>query len=51
MRSDGSVACWGFDYYGQATPPAGSFDSVSAGVGSPHLRGEERRLSRLLGLR
>ena len=28
---DGSVACWGSDYYGQATPPAGSFVSVSAG--------------------
>ena len=27
----GSVACWGSDYYGQATPPAGSFVSVSAG--------------------
>ena len=31
MRSGGSVACWGSDYYGQATPPAGSFVSVSAG--------------------
>ena len=26
MRSDGSVACWGSNEYGQATPPAGSFD-------------------------
>ena len=37
MRSNGSVACWGSDYwhsdyYGQATPPAGSFVSVNAGV-------------------
>ena len=37
MRSDGSVACWGddywfSDYYGRATPPAGSFVSVSAGT-------------------
>ena len=31
MRSDGSVACWGYDESGQATPPAGSFASVSAG--------------------
>ena len=36
VRSDGSVACWGSDYwdgdyYGQATPPTGSFVSVSAG--------------------
>ena len=30
--SDGSVACWGNnDYGGQATPPTGSFVSVSAG--------------------
>ena len=36
--------------YGQATPPAGSFVSVSAGEGQ-HLRGEEQRLRRLLGLR
>ena len=34
----------------QATPPAGSFVSVSAGKVPSHLRGEERRLSRLLGL-
>ena len=31
MRSDGSVACWGGGIFGEATPPAGSFDSVSAG--------------------
>ncbi|MCY4584047.1 MAG: hypothetical protein OXE50_14820, partial [Chloroflexi bacterium] len=28
---DGSVACWGSDEYGQATPPEGEFTSVSAG--------------------
>ena len=28
---NGSVACWGNDSYGQATPPAGPFLSVSAG--------------------
>ncbi len=49
VRSDGSVACWGKDDAGQATPPEGSFTSVSAG--GLHLRGEERRLRRLLGLR
>ena len=32
MRSSGSVACWGYNEYGQATPPAGSFVSVSAGT-------------------
>ena len=33
LRSDGSVACWGYngDWNGQATPPSGSFTSVSAG--------------------
>ena len=53
VTSDGSVACWGddywfSDYYGQATPPAGSFVSVSAETDT-HLRGAERRLRRLLG--
>ena len=31
MRSNSSVACWGWDGDGRATPPAGSFVSVSAG--------------------
>ena len=31
VRSDGSVACWGDGYDGEATPPAGPFVSVSAG--------------------
>ena len=31
MRSNGSVACWGRDDDGQATPPAGPFVSVNAG--------------------
>ena len=31
MRSDGSVVCWGYTRAGAATPPAGSFVSVSAG--------------------
>ena len=31
VRSDGSVACWGEDDYGEATPPGGSLGSVSAG--------------------
>ena len=37
LRVDGSVACWGGDYYGQATPPEGEFASVSAGSRA-HLR-------------
>ena len=32
MRNNGSVACWGWDEYGKATPPAGSFASVDAGL-------------------
>ena len=32
MRNNGSVACWGWDEYGKATPPAGSFVSVDAGL-------------------
>ena len=32
VRDDGSVACWGGNQYGQATPPAGEFASVSAGA-------------------
>ena len=31
VKRDGSVACWGWNEYGQATPPAGEFASVSAG--------------------
>jgi hypothetical protein len=30
VRTDGSVACWGDDSYGKATPPAGTFTQVSA---------------------
>ena len=30
VRSNGSVACWGWNADGRTTPPAGSFDSVSA---------------------
>jgi hypothetical protein len=34
LKTDGSVACWGLDNYGQSTPPAhsaGAFAQVSAG--------------------
>ncbi len=31
LRTDGSVACWGDDRWGQATPPAGRYTAVSAG--------------------
>jgi alpha-tubulin suppressor-like RCC1 family protein len=27
----GPVECWGYDYYGEATPPAGDFKQVTAG--------------------
>ena len=25
LRSDGKTSCWGDDYYGESTPPAGAF--------------------------
>ena len=31
VTTDGTVACWGNDGYGQSTPPSGEFASVSAG--------------------
>src|SRR5216117_1087585 len=31
LRTDGAVACWGLNRYGQATAPAGVFTQVSAG--------------------
>ena len=31
VRTDGTLACWGYNNYGQATPPAGTFTEVSAG--------------------
>lgn len=32
LKVDGSVACWGYNNYGQSTPPAGAFVAVSAGA-------------------
>ena len=52
VRADGTLACWGRNDAGQATPPAGAFSSVSAGSSAataasrsrvpsePHVRGE-----------
>ena len=37
VKTDGSVACWGQDLFGEGTPPAGEFISVSAG--GPHTCG------------
>ncbi|MGB6895914.1 MAG: RCC1 domain-containing protein, partial [Dehalococcoidia bacterium] len=31
VKTDGTLACWGRNDYGQATPPAGTFSQVSAG--------------------
>jgi len=31
VETDGTIACWGDNTYGQSTPPAGTFTSVSAG--------------------
>jgi hypothetical protein len=36
VRTDGTLACWGWNDDGQATPPAGTFSQVSAGpAGTP----------------
>ena len=33
LRADGSAVCWGWNYYGQATPPAGAtFAAISSGL-------------------
>src|SRR5205814_4122796 len=31
LKSDSTVACWGDDSFGMATPPAGTFTQVDAG--------------------
>ncbi len=33
VRTDGTVACWGENAFGEATPPSGTFTEVSAGDG------------------
>ena len=32
VDTGGLLHCWGSDFYGQSTPPAGSFSQVSSGV-------------------
>lgn len=32
LKTDGEIACFGHDYFGQSTPPTGTFTQVSAGV-------------------
>ena len=41
VRTDGTLACWGDNCFGQATPPAGTFTAVSAGAN--HTCGAEGR--------
>jgi hypothetical protein len=31
IKTDGTLACWGYNYFGQASPPPGTFTAVSAG--------------------
>jgi Regulator of chromosome condensation (RCC1) repeat len=31
VRSDGTLACWGANFYGESAPPAGTFTQVAAG--------------------
>jgi hypothetical protein len=35
IRSDGTVECWGYNTYGQSSPPSGAFAQVSAGGTAP----------------
>jgi hypothetical protein len=37
FRTDGSLSCWGKNWYGQASPPAGAFTQV--GLGQDHTCG------------
>src|SRR5438552_7915277 len=37
LKTDGAVVCWGQNFYGQATPPTGTFAQVN--VGGPSLGG------------
>ena len=32
LKTDGAVACWGYNGYGQATPPDEAFTQVAAGL-------------------
>ena len=56
VKTDGSLICWGSnededgEFVGKASPPAGSFVSVSDRA-VPHLRHPNGRHGRLLGLR
>jgi hypothetical protein len=31
LRSDGTLTCWGYDDYGQSTPPSGTFQHIDVG--------------------
>jgi hypothetical protein len=31
LRTDGTIACWGTNFYGESTPPSGTFTQISAG--------------------
>ncbi len=43
VRTDGTIACWGDNDYGQAAPPGGIFTSVSAGGRTTLTKVERRR--------
>ena len=49
LKTDGTLACWGDNVYGQSTPPAGTFTRGRRRRLS-HLRTEDGRDARLLGL-
>ena len=32
LRTNGTITCWGYNHFGQATAPAGTYSAVTAGV-------------------
>ena len=35
LRTDGTLACWGTNFEGESTPPAGTFTALSVSTGPP----------------
>ena len=45
LHEDGSIACWGANEYGKASPPSGEFKSVSSGEhGTCALRSDDGKI-------
>ena len=41
VRTNGTLACWGHNVDGQATPPAGTFTGAAVAAGGDHTCGVE----------